>query len=264
MKILTFLIILFVSTKLYIQRPEICPANADKCKAILDSAKILVQTGEFSINWEPKTFDKERNNRIAIWFQTKSFSELKCLLDSDNKLYKFYAYTLAAMFHKDSLKNNYTNLFNDTSTVQYNTKKGLVDTKMTLGTMVKLMVGKIEEDNVNWNKRPEIETKISLFIKEYSTYPETYTSISFPDFSMSSDNDGLSGYNIRHQYEIKNNSGRIVKVTSAFVLGPKLNISVIEQDSSKYISAIPPKLSDWFAEYGREQNLNDSINLNYK
>jgi hypothetical protein len=263
MKLLLFFIALLGLTQSFNfnHNPGKIYSTENKCKTILDSAYILIQTGDFSINWEAKQIDKERQLEVSKWFEKRSFSDFVCLLESDNKLYKFYGYVYAAMNYQDSLKNTYSYLLNDTTSMQYNTENGLVDTKTTLGGMLKLMSDKIAEDHANMNKRPDIETKVSLFIKEYALYPDTYKSISFPYFSMGSDETGLTDFTITHEYQIKNTQGKSIRVTSAFVLDPKLNINVIEQDSTSYISSYPPKLGDWLKNYGRPLNHDDSVNL---
>lgn len=238
--------------------------SKDQCQVVLDSAKVLIETGDFSINWKVNEIDKERQFRISKWFEVRSYADLSCLLKSNNKLHQFYGYMYAAMFHKDSLKNNYADILQDTTSVQYNSENGLVDIKMTLGKLLQGMSKQLAKDQENGNKRPEIESRVSSFIKSYSSYPETYKPISFPYFSMGSDNTGLTNFNIRHEYQIKNNNGRIVTVTSAFVLDPKLAINVIEQDSSSFISTYPPMLEGWFKDYGRPLNPIDSVKLKIK
>ncbi len=239
-------------------------SNNEKCNAILDSARILVETGEFTINWKLNKVDKERQLRISRWFESKTFSELKCLLESNNKLYQFYGYMYASMLHKENNKNKYLYLLNDTTSLQFSSEKEVVETKMTLGSTLKEMCEHIIKDRVNINRRPAIEKTISNFIKKYSKYPLTYKSISFPKFSIGSDATGFIDFNIRHKYEIKNNRGQRIKITSAFILDSSLNINVIEKDSSLFISSYPPKLNEWFKEYGRNLNSRDSVELRLK
>ena len=78
---------------------------------------------------------------------------------------------------------------------------------------------------------------------------------------MGSDNEGLSNFKISHDYEIKNNEGKNVRVVSAFVFDKYLKLNVIEKDSSSYISSYPPKLDYWLKEFGRHLIKSDSLTL---
>ncbi len=256
-------IIFFLALASLVSTANTNVSNEDKCRTILDSAKVLVETGDFSLNWEPRIKNKERQAKISKWFETRSFSELICLLKSSNKSHNFYGYLLAVNFHRDSLKNRYSELLNDTTSVQLNAENGLVDLKMTMGKALTLFADELAEEDKAMNRRPDVEKSVALFIREYSSYPTSYKPISFPYFSIGSDNRGLSNFNIRHHYEIKNNHGQTVNIVSAFILDPNLNINVIEPDSSRFISSYPPRLKDWFTDYGRHLDHDDSIKLKY-
>lgn len=234
------------------------------CLEVLDSADVLVQTGEFAIHWKSNKLDKERNLSVSKWFEKRSFSELRCMLESPDKLHNVYGFIFAGMQYADSLKGKYDVLMDDTTSVQYQTPDGLADMKMTVGALLRSMYEQIKEDNRNSSKRPLVEEKVASFIKSYSLYPKTYKPITFPYFSMGSDNKGLTNFSVRHYYQIKNLKGQLVKITSEFVLDLSLNINVIAQDSTSYISSSPPKLSEWLEKYGRQLNQKDSTSLHLR
>lgn len=235
--------------------------NKDRCKTIVDSANAFIQTSEFGINIKPTIQDNERNLRLDRWLQKLSFGDLRCLLDNENISIKVTGYTYAAISNGDSLLKFYSYLLADTTTVQFFMINGNKSPKMKLGELLSTMTQKIQEDNDNFAKRPEIEQIVSIFIKDYSTYPNTYKPYSFPYFSMDSDNEELTDFRISHEYEIKNNEGKIVKVVSAFVFDKRLKLTVIEKDSTSCISAYPPKLGYWLKEFGRKLTKLDSLNL---
>ena len=233
----------------------------DDCRSILDSATILIQTSEWAVNTKPTIKDQEKNLRIDKWLQKQSFENLTCLLENDNVALKVLGFVYAANLHRDSLFNNYSYLLRDTTTVQLFMADGTSSPKIKLGELLSGMAQTIKEDKDNFAKRPEVEGIVSAFIRQYSTYPNSYKPIAFPYFSMGSDNKGVSGFNIRHDYEIKNNAGKIVRVVSAFVLDKNLKINVIEKDSTSYSYSYPPKLDYWLKEFGRKLNKNDSLLL---
>jgi hypothetical protein len=166
--------------------------------------------------------------------------------------------------YSDSLWGKYVAILNDTTAVQYQGADGLKATKMTIGVLLKGMYTQILKDKVNSGKRPVVEAKVASFIKSYSFYPDSYKPISFPYFSIGSDNNGLNHFSIRHTYEIKNKNEQTVTTTSQFVLALDLRINVIAQDSTSYISSFPPMLSSWIDSYGRTLNKLDSITLHLK
>ena len=237
--------------------------NGD-CQTIIDSAKIFVQTSEFAVNIKPTIKDSERNLRLDNWLQKLSFKNLTCLLNTKNISVKALGFMYAANFHRDSLLNNYSYLFTDTTEVQLFMTDGRTSPKIKLGELLTTMTQKIKEDNDNFARRPEIEETVSTFIRQYSTYPTTYRSISFPYFSMGSDNEGLKDYKIHHEYELRNNEGTNVRVVSAFVLDKNLRINIIEKDSTAYSYSYPPKLVYWLKEFGKMLSKSDSLALNLR
>ena len=235
--------------------------NNDECQTIIDSTNVFIQTSESAINTKPTIQDNVRNLRLDKWLQKLSFKNLCCLLDSKSISLKATGFIYAANFYGDSLLKNYSNLLTDTTTVQFFRADGNASPKMKLGQLLSMMTEKVKANKDNFARRPEIEETISIFIKEYSTYPETYKPYSFLDFSMGSDNEGLSDFKISHDYEIKNNEGKSVRVISAFVFDKNLRLNVIEKDSSSYISSYPPKLDYWLKAFGRQLTKSDSLTL---
>lgn len=235
--------------------------TSDDCQTIVDSAKAFLQTSEFAINVKPTMKDNETNLRLDKWLQNLSFAKLTCMLDNESVSLKALGFIYGANFHRDSLLKNYSYLLNDTTPVQLFMADGRTSPKIKFGEFLSTITQKIKEDGDNFAKRPEIEGVISKFIEEYSTYPSTYKPISFPYFSMSSDNEGALNYNVQHEYEIKNNKGKTERLVCAFVFDKNLRINVIEKDSSSYISSYPPKLEYWLKEFGRKLTKSDSLIL---
>jgi hypothetical protein len=231
------------------------------CQQILDSADVMIQTGDLTIHWNQHKLNEKRNLIVSKWFEQRTFSEFKCLLENDNKLYNVYGFIYAAFRYTDSLKGRYMALFDDTTALQFQAAEGIVDAKMTIGMFLKKMFAQIIEDNQNWSKEPLVKEKVSSFIKDYALYPDTYKPIGFPFFSTGKDSKGLLDYSIRHEYQIKNKKNKLVQITSQFVLAPNLSINIIAQDSTAYISSFPPMLSEWLESYGRKLNHKDSANL---
>jgi hypothetical protein len=234
---------------------------SDDCQTIIDSAKIFVQTSEFAVNEKPTIKDPDRNLRLDKWLRMLSFKNLTCLLENKNISVKATGFMYGLNFHRDSLLKNYSYLLADTTSVQLFMTDRSTSPKMKFGELLSVLIQKIKEDNDNFAKRPEIEDLVSAFIRQYSTYPNTYKPISFPYFSMGSDDTGLNDYKIHHEYEIKNNEGVNVRVVSAFVLDKNLKINIIEKDSTSYSYSYPPKLNYWFKEFGRNLNKDDSLTL---
>ncbi|HEX7845529.1 MAG TPA: hypothetical protein VF476_06960 [Chitinophagaceae bacterium] len=230
----------------------------------MDSAKLFVQTSEFAVNARPLLEDNTTQLRLDKWLRQLSFKSWTCLLESDNISFKAVAFTYAGRFHQDSLLRGYSYLLTDTTMVQLFTANGSSSPKIKLGELLSTIMGGIKEDQRNWAKEPEVKKTVSAFIKHYASHPGSYKPISFPLFSMGSDDRGLSGFKVRHEYEIKNNKGVIVKTISAFALDKNLNIHVIEKDSTSYTASYPPKLDYWLTNFGRRLNSNDSITLNLK
>lgn len=259
MKLLT----LSIATVLFLTTSFVTPQNInnDGCQTIIDSANIFIQTSESAINTKPTIKDNVRNLRLDKWLQKLSFKEFRCLLDNESISLKAIGFIYAANFHGDSLLKNYPYLLTDTTVVQFFNANETTSPKMKLGELLSMMTQKIKEDKDNFARRPEIEETVSEFIKKYSTYPGTYKPNSFPDFSMGSDNEGLSDFKITHDYEIKNNDGKNVRVVSAFVFDKNLRLNVIEKDSSSYISSYPPKLDYWLKAFGRQLTKSDSLTL---
>jgi len=236
--------------------------TTDDCKAILDSGNIFIQTSEFGLNTKPTINDPERSHRLDMWLRELPFKSLTCLLESDNISLKALGYLYAAMYQNDTLVNKYSYLLKDTTTIQLYMADGSVSPKIKLGQFLSIMSDKIKKDKDNLAKRPEIENIVSEFIKQYASYPNSYRPISFPRFSMGSDNEGGPvHFSIQHEYEIKNNQGKTETVISAFVLDKNLRINIIEKDSSSYLEAFPPKLEYWFKSFGRKLNKKDSVDL---
>jgi hypothetical protein len=259
MKFLTvFIAILICITTSFVSTHNI---NNGDCQTIVDSANAFIQTSESAINTKPTIKDNQRNLRLDKWLQKLSFNEFRCLLENKSISLKAIGFIYAANFHSDSLLKNYPYLLTDTTTVQFFNAYENTSPKMKLGELLSMMTQKIKEDKDNFARRPEIEESVSAFIKKYSTYPDMYRPYSFPDFSMGSDNEGLSHFKISHDYEIKNNEGKNVKVTNAFVFDRNLALNVIEKDSSSYISSYPPKLDYWLKEFGRHLTKSDSLTL---
>lgn len=235
--------------------------NIGDCQTIVDSANAFIQTSESAINTKPTIKDNQRNLRLDKWLQKLSFKEFRCLLDNESISLKAIGFIYAANFHGDSLLKNYPYLLTDTTTVQFFNANENTSPKMKLGELLSMMTQKIKEDKDNFARRPEIEETVSAFIKKYSTHPDTYKPHSFPEFSMGSDNEGISDFKISHDYEIKNNQGKNVRVVNAFVFDKNLRLNVIEKDSSSYISSYPPKLDYWLKEFGRHLIKSDSLAL---
>jgi len=259
MKFITvFIAILLCITTSFVSTQSI---KSDDCKTIVDSANVFIQTSESAINTKPTINDRQRNLSLDKWLQKLSFKEFRCLLDNESISLKATGFIYAANFHGDSLLKNYPYLLTDTTTVQFFYASENTSPKMKLGELLSMMTQKIKEDKDNFARRPEIEETVSAFIKKYSTYPDTYKPHSFPDFSMGSDNEGISDFKVTHDYEIKNNEGKNVRVVSAFVFDKNLRLNVIEKDSSSYISSYPPKLDYWLKTFGRQLTKNDSLTL---
>jgi hypothetical protein len=259
--ILLGLIFIFSASFICIN-PSLNKKTDINCQTIIDSASILIQTGDFGINIKPTIDDNNLSLRLDKWFRSLSFKNLTCLLNNENLSYKFLGATYAAMFHQDSLIKNYSYLLSDTTSVQIYMARGQVSPKMKFGELISTLIQGVKKDDENFARRPEIEKKVSKFITEYSTYPTTYKPISFPYFSMSSENlNEHLAYNIRHAFDLKNNAGKLQRVTYAFVLDSMLRINVIEKDSSSFTFSYPSKLEDWFKEFGRKLTKNDSLSL---
>jgi len=222
---------------------------------------IFIKVSEMAINEKPAMKDPEKSIRLDKWLQQISFKSLTCLLESNSISLKFLGFVYAAQFHGDSLYEKYAYLLKDTTSVQVFMADGTSSPKMQFGQLLSQMAQGIKEDNKNLAKEPEIKKMVSAFIRKYATYPESYKPISFPHFSMGSDNEGLSDFNIRHEYEIKNKEGKVVKVVSAFAFDKYLRITVIEKDSTSYSFSNPPKLDYWLKEFGRKLDKKDSLAL---
>ena len=257
------LVLLFhLSTSFFSTKPLRGLVYVGDCQTIIDSANIFIQTSEFAVNTKPTMTDPERNLRLDNWLTSLSFRSLTCLLESDNISLKTLGFIYGANFHSDSLYKNYSHLLTDTTTIQLFMADGTRSPKVELGKFLSAMSQKLKVDNDNFAKRPEIENIVSGFIKQYAMHPNSYKPISFPYFSMGSDNDGgPRHFGIRHEYELKNNEGKTEKVISAFVLDKGLKVNVIEKDSSTYISASPPKLDYWLKRFGRKLTNGDSLTL---
>ena len=257
-----YLILLcFLTTSFSQTKPLNVLFTGDNCQTILDSARIFVQTSAFAINTKPTITDPERNLRLDKWFQNLSFKNLTCLLNNETISLKVLGFMFATYFHRDSLLKNYSYLLTDTTAIQFFMADGSITPRMKLGELLSTMAQKSKEDNDSFAKQPEIEEKVSTFIKQYSTYPGTYKPISFPYFSISSGNEGIGDFKIHHNYEIKNNKGIKVRVVSAFVLDKKLRINIIEKDSISNSYSYSPKLKYWLKEFGRKITKNDSLTL---
>lgn len=253
--------ILLFSASFIVIKPLYRTNSGDDCQEIIDSATVFINTNEYAINTKPTIRDRQRNLKLDNWLRTLSFKKLLCLLDNESVSLKVLGFVYAANSNGDSLMKSYSYLLTDTTTVQFIATDGNASPKMKLGELLSTMTQKIKDDKDNFSKRPEIENLVSKFIKQYSTYPDTYKPISFPYFSVSSGNEGISGFNIRHEYEIKNNEAKTERVVNAFVLDRSLRINVIEKDSSSYISSYPPKLEYWLKEFARKLTKADSAAL---
>jgi hypothetical protein len=231
------------------------------CKVVLDSAKIFEQTSEFAINTRPTIKDTERNLRLDKYLQNLSFSELTCLLDDGSISFRALGFIYAAMHHGETLMKSYSSLLRDTTTIQLFMADGSTTPKMRLGEFLTAMREKIKGKDADFSKKSEIENIVSTFIRQYSTYPNTYKPISFPLFSMSSSDGASTEFKTHHDYQIKNNEGVNVRVVNAFVLDKNLKINVIEKDSTSYSYSYPPKLGYWLNEFGRRLGKSDSLML---
>jgi hypothetical protein len=238
--------------------------SKDDCQTTIDSANIFILTSESAIDIRPTINDNARNLRLDKWLQKLSFKSFMCLLESKSSSLKALGVVYAARSHMDSLLRFYSYLLSDTTTVQLFKADGSSSPKIKLGIILTKTIDGIKQDNANFAKQPEIENIVSNFIKQYSSYPQSYKPISFPYFSMGSDNKGLTDFKIYHDYKIRNNSRKIVKVTSAFILDKNLRINVIEKDSTRYSFSYPPKFDYWLKEFGRKLNKDDSVLLKLK
>ena len=212
-----FILLCFVLTS-FIQIDNFSGLNTnDGCKTIIDSAKIFIQTSEVAINIKPTIRDSERNLRLDKWLQKLSFKNLSCLLDNEDVSLKSIGFLYAINNHTDSLLNNYSYLLADTSAVELYMTDGSKSPKRKLGEFLSIMARQTKKDKDNFAKRPEVEEAVSMFIKKYSAYPTTYQPHSFADFSIGSDNRGLTNFKINHDYEIKNNEGKNERVFNVCV-----------------------------------------------
>jgi hypothetical protein len=257
---ISFVSFCFISSCTSTRRSNISIKNND-CQSILDSARVFVLTGEFAVNTIPTIKDNARNLRLDKWLQKLSFKDFTCLLESNDLSIKSVGFMYAVNFNGDSILKKYSYLLSDTTTVQLFMADGRVSPKMKFGELLSEMSQSIQDQKDNFAKKPEIENIVSAFIKKYSAYPDSYKPISFPFFSMGSDNKGLTDFKIHHDYEIKTNKGEDVHVINAFVLDKNLKINIIEKDSTRYSHSIPPKLDYWLKEFGRKLNKEDSIIL---
>ncbi|HEX6180504.1 MAG TPA: hypothetical protein VFZ47_04615 [Chitinophagaceae bacterium] len=253
--LLCFLAATFISTK------PTTNLFADNCKNIIDSAKMFVETSDFAVNHKPSKSDPEANLKIDKWLVNLSFKKLTCLLNSKDPSLKAVGFLYASQLYMDSVMKNYSHLLNDTTSVQLYFANGRTSPKMKLGEILTSMVKTFKKTNDQFDKRPEVENIVSNFIRQYATYPETYKPISFPNFRVGFDNEGPTGFNIRHEFELRNNDGKTEKVIYAFALTPKMRITVIEKDSTNYGMAIPSKLESWLKPFGRKLDGKDSTTL---
>ncbi|UAY53639.1 hypothetical protein [Ferruginibacter albus] len=260
MKLFTLLIasLLFITSS-FVSTQHI--AN-DDCQTIIDSANAFIQSSESAINAKPTMPDNNRSLRLDKWLQKLSFKDLRCLLNNENVSIKATGFIYAEISYTDSLLKNYSYLLTDTTSIQFFMADGSINSpEMKLGEFLSKTIQAVKEDDDNFAKKTEIQDTVSAFIKKYSTYPGSYKPLSFPDFSIGSDDKGLNDFKINHEYEIKNNEGKNVKVISAFVFDKNLKINAIEKDSSSLISAHPPKLDYWLNEFGRKLTNADSLTL---
>lgn len=262
--VVSFLCVSFISFLKVQKQPEGI-INDDSCKGILDSARVMVDNGEFTIHWQKREMNYERFNAVSIWMEHRPYAELKCLLQSKNPLYRMFGYINAGQYYLDSLDKNYSNILDDTTSLQVITPNGLAETHMTIGAFLKQVRYGFIEDNANFAKRPLMESKIKAFIKEYASYPATYQPESFPFFSMGRETgESLTDFRLRHVYKVENNKKQTEEVMSEFVFDPALNIRVIAKDSTNLYRVSTPELSDWFKEFGRKLTKKDSVVLQLK
>lgn len=235
---------------------------ANNCQSILDSANIFAQTSEFAVNMKPSIQDSERNARINKWLQQLSFKQLSCLLKSTSLSLKAVGEIYAERTYSDSLLKNYPYLINDTTAIQLITADGNNVYKLTMGEfLLPMVIQRIKEDKDTLSLEPGIEYIISSFVKQYSTYPNSYKPISFSNFFVNMVDYNLNNINIRHTYMIVNNKGETLTVRSGFNIDNELNVNVIEKDSTSYIYSSPPMLKQWLIEFGKNLNKNDSLKL---
>jgi hypothetical protein len=245
-------------------------STSDKCKEMLDSADVMIEVGEFSINWRPCPLrDGKRSLALDKWFTQRSREEVVCFLTSPNKLHRLYGYILTKAYFGfgDSLVKQYDiGLAGDTSSFQFCTVSGgLEDTHLTLGEMFKMIDQKLDEDIASLKKKPVVEEKVKAFIEKYATWPATYKPLSFPDYYFGGQSsDATIYYGSKHVYEIKNNNGQQEKITNRFLFGPALDITSIELDSIDHAYSNPPLLGEWFKNYGRQLTGVDSAVLHLK
>lgn len=233
----------------------------DPCKAILDSARVMVENGEMTIRWEQRAANYERFNSVSRWIDGRPFAELKCLIGSDHPLYRMYGYLYATMQYLDSV-DNYSYILKDTTSLQMIGDNGIEDAHITIGEYLTKVHEGMKKENEDWAKKPELEGRVKSFIKQYARYPEIYQPISFPFFSLGSETGRRrTDFRLRHVYKIKNNRRQMEKVMSEFVFDEKLNINVIARDSSNTVFSIPPMIGDWLKTYGRHLTKKDSVVL---
>lgn len=236
--------------------------NDDGCKAILDSAKVMVENGTLTIHQQIRSMNYERFTSVSIWIDHRPFNELKCLLESKNPLYRMYGYVSAGQLYLDSLDKGFSHILNDTTSLQMITPDGLKEMNTTIGGFLKMMHRQIEENNADFAKRPLLESKVKAFINQYAKYPESYQPVSFPFFSMGSETGGaVSDFRLRHLYRIENNRKKPQEVMSEFVFDASLNIRIIAKDSTNLYRVSSPHVSEWLSEYGRTLTAKDSAAL---
>lgn len=231
------------------------------CQPIVDSAWVFIQTSEYAVNTRPTLNDRAANLRLDKWLQKLSFQEMQCLLDNESVSLKTLSFIYAIRLYNDSLMARYSSLLTDKTDVELLMADGSPGKKFKLGDLLSAMSRNIKKEEEDFAKAPAVEEAVSAFIRNYSMYPGTYKPVSFPYFSMASDNTGLRNFKVHHKYEIMNNNREMVTAVSAFVVDKDIRINVIAKDSTNYGLSYPPKLGYWLKEFGRKLTASDSLKL---
>jgi hypothetical protein len=234
----------------------------DPCQAILDSARVAAENGQFTIQSQGRAVNEERFNSVSIWMEHRPYSEFKCLLRSEDRLYRMFGYLNSCQSYLDSVDRDYSFILEDTTSLLVITPDGVQDAHITIGAFLKIVHDQAVRDNANFAKRPLMESKVNAFIKKYAKYPSSYGRKSFPFFSIGNETgQEVTEYRLRHLYNIENIKGKKVEVMSEFVFDPELNIQIIARDSTNLYKVSSPEVSEWFNEFGRKLSKKDSIEL---
>ncbi|ANE52157.1 hypothetical protein SY85_18320 [Flavisolibacter tropicus] len=233
------------------------------CDAIMDSVSILIQAGGLVVEAsEDTTAMGKRYSGILFWLQDRPFTELQCLLTSNNPLHRTYGFILCGQRYPDSIT-RHLDLLKDTSHILLYVNNKLIDPEVTVGQIIEMMYKKILQDKADQDRLPEVQNRVNAFICEYAAHPPSFKVLSFDKYSFGGV-DKTEMYSVRLTYLLKNNSGRLLRQTSEFVLDSNLRINVIEKDSTSYFNSYPPILDVWLNIFGRKLSAMDSAQLRLK